>query len=74
MTQNESMTEELMLIASYNPQEPNWERPDSLRWSDGSPATMADFARRDRSTVGSPEIVYDASGRKVAVEVGMSVR
>ena len=72
------MTQTQRLIARYETTgltgEPNWDRPDSLRWEDGTPATMADFAAAERGTMSDPHIQYDGQGNEIAVEVGMGVR
>lgn len=64
------------LIARYETKalesEPNWERPDSLRLEDGTPATMEDFARRNLGSIGDPQQVFE-DGQEVAVEVGMTI-
>jgi hypothetical protein len=68
----------MRLIARYETAglvgEPNWDRPDSLRWEDGTPATMEDFAARERGTESDPHPQYDAQGSEIAVEFGFSTR
>ena len=62
------------LIARYETREhePNWDRPDSVRFADDSPATMDDFGRRVLGSIGAPEQIME-HGEEVAVEVGMSI-
>ena len=58
----------MQLIATWNTdQDVAAENPIRLRWEDGTPATMEDFARIDTRTQSDPDIEGDI------VEFGYSI-
>ncbi len=59
----------MRLIATWRlDQEPSTDAPVKLRWEDGTPATMADFARIDGNTQSDPDLRGDT------VEFGYALR
>jgi hypothetical protein len=54
-------------------QNPATDNPARLEWSDGTPATTADFARIDSSTQSDPAIDYDSLGNERSVTFSYAI-
>jgi hypothetical protein len=55
-------------------QNPETDAPTVLRWSDGTHATAADFARIDGGTQSMPDVEYDSDGAEIGVTFSYEVR